>query len=345
MNEGLSRDFESIYAEVKNIIEHTRDNVYKSINSNLVLAYWNIGKIIVEEEQKGSNRAEYGTFLIQTLAERLTNEFGKGFNKSNLKYMRNFYTAFPIRQALLGELSWTHYRLLSSVKNEDARGFYLIETAKNRWSTRELERQINSLLYERLALSKDPDEVKKLSTQGNLIKTSKDLIKDPYVLEFLGIKQQQNFFEKDLEALLISRLQEFLLELGAGFAFVERQKRITVDGDHYYIDLVFYNYILKCFVLIDLKLGKLTHQDIGQIDFYVRYFEKEEKQPGDNPTIGLILCSNKNEAMVKYTLLNESKTLFASKYKLYLPSEEELKKELTRERELIEQEKRLADGK
>lgn len=345
MNEALSRDFESIYVEVRNIIECTRDNVYKSINFNMVLAYWNIGKIIVEEEQKGSNRAEYGTFLIKTLSERLTCEFGKGFTQSNLRYMRQFYIAFPIRHALRDELSWTHYRLLLKVEKEDARSFYLIETAKNRWSTRELERQINSLLYERLALSKDPDEIKKLSTQGNLIKTSKDLIKDPYVLEFLGIKQQQNFFEKDLEDLLISRLQEFLLELGAGFAFVERQKRITVDGDHYYIDLVFYNYILKCFVLIDLKLGKLIHQDIGQIDFYVRYFEKEEKQPGDNPTIGLILCSNKNEAMVKYTLLNESKTLFASKYKLYLPSEEELKKELTRERELIEQEKRLANGK
>jgi len=344
MNEAPSRDFESIYVEVRNIIEHTRDNVYKSINFNMVLAYWNIGKIIVEEEQKGSNRAEYGTFLIKTLAERLTNEFGRGFNKSNLKYMRQFYSAFPIRQALLGELSWTHYRLLSSIEKENARSFYLVETTRNKWSTRELERQMDSLLYERLALSKDPAEVKKLSTQGQLIKTSKDLIKDPYILEFLGIKKQQNFLEKDLEDLLISRLQEFLLELGAGFAFVDRQKRITIDGDHYYIDLVFYNYILKCFVLIDLKLGKLTHQDIGQIDFYVRYFEKEEKQPGDNPTIGLILCSNKNEAMVKYTLLNESKNLFASKYKLYLPSEEELKKELTREREFIEQEKRLANG-
>ncbi len=345
MDEAPSRDFESIYSEVRNIVEHTRDNVYKSINFNMVLAYWNIGRIIVEEEQKGSNRAEYGTYLLKLLAERLTDEFGRGFTLTNLRYMRQFYFAFPIHHALRDELSWTHYRLLLKVEKEDARNFYLVETAKNKWSTRELERQINSLLYERLALSKDPEEVKKLSTQGNLIKTSKDLIKDPYVLEFLGIKKQQNFLEKDLEDLLINRLQEFLLELGAGFAFVERQKRITVDGDHYYIDLVFYNYILKCFVLIDLKLGKLTHQDIGQIDFYVRYFEKKEKQPGDNPTIGLILCSNKNEAMVKYTLLNESKTIFASKYKLCLPSEEELKKELTRERELIEQEKRFTNEK
>ncbi|AKB21735.1 YhcG family protein [Methanosarcina sp. WH1] len=344
MDEILSRDFESIYSEVRHVIENARDSIYRNINFNMVLAYWNIGKIIVEEEQKGSNRAEYGTYLLKLLAERLTDEFGRGFTLTNLRYMRQFYFAFPIHHALRDELSWTHYRLLLKVGKEDARSFYLVETAKNKWSTRELERQMDSLLYERLALSKDPAEVKKLSTQGQLIKTSKDLIKDPYILEFLGIKQQQNFLEKDLEDLLISRLQEFLLELGAGFAFVDRQKRITVDGDHYYIDLVFYNYILKCFVLIDLKLGKLTHQDIGQIDFYVRYFEKEEKQPGDNPTIGLILCSNKNEAMVKYTLLNESKNLFASKYKLYLPSEEELKKELTRERELIEQEKRLANG-
>lgn len=344
MDEILSRDFESIYSEVRHVIENARDSIYRNINFNMVLAYWNIGKIIVEEEQKGSNRAEYGTYLLKLLAERLTDEFGRGFTLTNLRYMRQFYFAFPIHHALRDELSWTHYRLLLKVGKEDARSFYLVETAKNKWSTRELERQMDSLLYERLALSKDPEEVKKLSTQGQLIKTSKDLIKDPYILEFLGIKQQQNFLEKDLEDLLISRLQEFLLELGAGFAFVDRQKRITVDGDHYYIDLVFYNYILKCFVLIDLKLGKLTHQDIGQIDFYVRYFEKEEKQPGDNPTIGLILCSNKNEAMVKYTLLNESKNLFASKYKLYLPSEEELKKELTREREFIEQEKRLANG-
>ncbi|MCO5382311.1 MAG: PDDEXK nuclease domain-containing protein [Methanosarcina barkeri] len=344
MDEILSRDFESIYSEVRHVIENARGSIYRNINFNMVLAYWNIGKIIVEEEQKGSNRAEYGTYLLKLLAERLTDEFGRGFTLTNLRYMRQFYFAFPIHHALRDELSWTHYRLLLKVGKEDARSFYLVETAKNKWSTRELERQIDSLLYERLALSKDPEEVKKLSTQGQLIKTSKDLIKDPYILEFLGIKQQQNFLEKDLEDLLISRLQEFLLELGAGFAFVDRQKRITVDGDHYYIDLVFYNYILKCFVLIDLKLGKLTHQDIGQLDFYVRYFEKEEKQSGDNPTIGLILCSNKNEAMVKYTLLNESKNLFASKYKLYLPSEEELKKELTREREFIEQEKRLANG-
>jgi predicted nuclease of restriction endonuclease-like (RecB) superfamily len=344
MDEILSRDFESIYSEVRHVIENARDSIYRNINFNMVLAYWNIGKIIVEEEQKGSKRAEYGTYLLKLLAERLTDEFGRGFTLTNLRYMRQFYFAFPIHHALRDELSWTHYRLLLKVGKEDARSFYLVETAKNKWSTRELERQMDSLLYERLTLSKDPEEVKKLSTQGNLIKTSKDLIKDPYILEFLGIKQQKNFLEKDLEDLLISRLQEFLLELGAGFAFVDRQKRITVDGDHYYIDLVFYNYILKCFVLIDLKLGKLTHQDIGQIDFYVRYFEKEEKHPGDNPTIGLILCSNKNEAMVKYTLLNESKNLFASKYKLYLPSEEELKKELTREREFIEQEKRLANG-
>jgi predicted nuclease of restriction endonuclease-like (RecB) superfamily len=217
----------------------------------------------------------------------------------------------------------------------------MLESVKNNWSTRELERQINSLLYERLALSKDSEKVLELSTKGQVIQEPADIIKDPYVLEFLDLKESRNFLEKDLEHALIDKLQAFLLELGKGFSFVARQRRITVDGDHYYIDLVFYNYVLKCFVLIDLKVGKLTHRDIGQMDFYARYFEKEEKLDVDNPTIGLILCSDKNETMVRYTLLEGNKQIFASKYKLYLPTEEELKKELEREREVFEVERRL----
>lgn len=243
--------------------------------------------------------------------------------------------------ALRSELSWTHYRLLLRAEKEKARDFYLIETINNKWSTRELERQINSLLYERIALSKNKAEVLELSKKGQIIQKPKDIIKDPYILEFLDLKENKKFLEKELEMALIDKLQQFLLELGRGFSFVARQKRITVDGDHFYIDLVFYNYILKCFVLIDLKIGKLTHKDIGQMDFYVRYFEKEEKQKNDNPTIGLILCSDKNETMVKYTLLEENKQIFASKYKLYLPTEKELEKELIREREMIEIERRL----
>ena len=220
----------------------------------------------------------------------------------------------------------------------------MIESINNNWSTRELERQINSLLYERIALSRDKEKVKELAVKGNEIQTPMDIIKNPYVLEFLGLDENERYLEKNVEKALIDKLQKFLLELGRGFSFVARQKRITLEGDHFYIDLVFYNYLLKCFVLIDLKVGKLTHQDIGQMDFYVRYFEKEEKQREDNSTIGLILCADKNETMVKYTLLEDKKQVFASKYKLYLPTEEELKKELTREKELIEMERRLQDN-
>ena len=223
------------------------------------------------------------------------------------------------------QLSWTHYRQLLKVENENARNFYMHECINSNWSTRELERQINSLLYERLSLSKNKDKVNELSTQGQIIQKPEDAIKDPYILEFLGLKENASYLEKDIETALIDKLKHFLLELGKGFSFVSRQKRITVDGEHYYIDLVFYNYILKCFFLIDLKVGKLTHQDIGQMDFYVRYFEKEIRQQADNPTVGLILCSAKNEVMVKYTLLSDSRQIFASKYKLYLPTEKELK--------------------
>lgn len=233
-------------------------------------------------------------------------------------------------------MTWTHYRLLLRIEKEDARNFYVLETVESNWSTRELERQIGSLLYERIALSKNKDKVKELSTRGHVVQKPEDIIKDPYVLEFLNLRDSRDFMESDLEQGLINKLQEFLLELGKGFAFVARQKRITIDGDHFYIDLVFYNYLLRCFLLIDLKIGKLTHKDIGQMDFYMRYFEKEMKQESDNPTIGLILCSHKNEAMVKYTLLENSNRIFASKYKLYLPSEEELKEELEKEKQLLE---------
>ena len=238
-------------------------------------------------------------------------------------------------------MSWTHYRLLLRIEKEEARSFYLNEAVNSRWSTRELERQINSLLYERLALSKDKWKVLELANEGQLVRTPQDLIKDPFVLEFLNVTEPHTLREKDLEQGLIDHLQTFLLELGRGFAFIGRQKRITIGGDHFYVDLVFYNYLLKCFVLIDLKIGKLTHQDIGQMDFYVRYFEQEEKATDDNPTIGLILCSDKNEAIVKYTLLQESRQIFASKYKLYLPTEAELQRELHDERAKIEFGKRL----
>lgn len=332
---------DAAYGSIAEILEAARTAAYRAVNTVMVQAYWQIGRVIVEEEQKGRKRAGYGQELIAELARRLTTDFGKGFDERNLWFMKQFYLTFPILNAVRSELSWTHYRILLRVEKEEARNFYLNESINSRWSTRELERQMNSLLYERLALSRDKKKVRRLADEGQIVRTAQDLIKDPYVLEFLDVKENSALLEKNLEQTLIDRLQEFHLELGKGFAFVARQKRITVGGDHFYVDLVFYNYLLKCFVLLDLKIGKLTHQDIGQMDFYVRYFEQEEKSRDDGPTIGLILCSDKNEAMVKYTLLHDNRRVFASKYKLYLPTEEELRRELYEGREQIELEKRL----
>lgn len=329
--ENLNKTYDCIRV----ILEEARSSAYRAVNSAMVKAYWQIGRIIVEEEQNGKIRAEYGKALLKELSKRLVIEFGEGFNERNLWHMRNFYNNFPKMNALRTELSWTHYRTLLGIENSGARDFYLIESIKNNWSTRELERQVNSLLYERIALSKDKEKVKTLSKKGQILKEPKDLIKEQYFLEFLDLKEDKSYLEKDIEQALINKLKDFVLELGKGFSFVARQKRISIDGDNYYVDLVFYNFILKCFVLIDLKIGKLTPQDIGQMDFYTRYFEKEEKIKGDNPTVGLILCSDKNETMAKYTLLHEADRIFASKYKLYLPSETELKKELTKERERL----------
>lgn len=334
----------NVYENIKTTIINARNKIYSTINFEMVLAYWNIGKQIVEAQGKDS-RAEYGTRLIEYLSKRLTKEFGKGYNQSNLSRMRQFYLSFPILAALRQELSWTHYRLLLKIEGKEKLAFYLTECAEQNWSTRQLERQINSFYYERLLKTKEKykkevqDEIHKLEPGI----TPKDIIKDPYVLEFLELKENERFREKDIESALINNLQSFLLELGKGFSFVARQKRITIDGDHFYIDLVFYNYILKCFVLIDIKTGKLTHQDIGQMDFYIRYYEEEIKSKVDNPTVGIVLCSEKNNAMVKYTILKENKQLFASKYKLYIPTEEELKQELLRERLLIEMDMRKED--
>ncbi|MBF0559203.1 MAG: DUF1016 family protein [Nitrospirae bacterium] len=334
---------DTAYQSVKLILEDARRKAYSAVNFAMVQAYWDIGKIIVEEEQRGRAKAGYGEYLLQDISERLTKDFGKGFDYSNVKNIRQFYLTFPISDALRSQLSWTHYRLLMRVENESARDFYVGECIAENWSTRQLERQINSLYYERLLSSRYKSrvraEIKKLEPGP----TPHDVIKDPYVLEFLGLKESWEHLEADLEQALIGKLHDFLLELGKGFSFVACQKRITIDGDHFYIDLVFYNYILKCFVLIDLKVGKLTHQDIGQMDFYVRYFEKELKSEGDNPTIGLILCAEKNATMAKYTLLEGSKNLFASKYKLYLPTEKELKEELKREKMYLELEMKKSD--
>lgn len=334
--------FGEIYADIKNTLNEARSKAYSSVNFYMVQAYWNIGRLIVEA-QGGKERAEYGEQLINNLSKELTKEFGKGFTSTNLKTMRKFYLSFQNSHALRDQLSWTHYRLIIKLDGEKKRNFYIDECIKSNWSTRQLERQINSFYYERLLSTQEEsknevrNEIKKLESERNI----NDMVKDPYILEFLNLKENKKFLEKDLEQGLIDNLQEFLLELGKGFSFVGRQRRITADGEHFYIDLVFYNYLLKCFVLIDLKLGKLTHQDIGQMDFYVRYYEKEIKGEDDNPTIGIILCSERNETIVKYSILEESKQIFASKYMLYMPTEEELKREIKRDREILEIEERM----
>lgn len=353
---------DNLYAEIKSILEDARKSAYRAVNFTMVVAYWQIGRIIVEQEQSGEAKAKYGHGLLKELSQKLTEDFGKGYTETNLKYFRQFYLAFPpiekrhapgdelektvtdkkshaVRDELESspslhkELTWTHYRLLMKVENKNARNYYIKEAIAENWSTRALERQINSFYYERIISSGNKEEVQAEATNNtkNLSAQPHDFIKDPYILEFLNIPANSGYLEKDLESGIIQKLQQFLLELGKGFSFVAQQKRISAGEDHFYIDLVFYNYILKCFVLIDLKLGKLTHQDIGQMDLYVRWFEENIKDKTDNATIGIILCSEKNETVVKYSVLKDSKQLFASKYKLYLPTEEELKEELERE--------------
>lgn len=332
---------DNIYKEIKSILEQARNKVYKVANSTMVEAYWNIGRVIVEK-QGGSNKAEYGTALIKNLSKKMTKEFGKGFTVANLKNMRQFYLIFQKSYALRSELTWTHYRLLMRVENENARNFYIEECIKSNWSTRQLERQITTLFYERLLSSKDKEKVsKEIFKLEPQIKKAEDIIKDPYVLEFLDLPENTSFLEKNLEQALIDHLQKFLLELGRGFSFVARQKRITFDGRHFYIDLVFYNYLLKCFVLIDLKVGDLTHQDLGQMQMYVHYFEEEMMNEGDNPPIGIVLCADKSDSIVKYTLSKNETQVFASKYKAYLPSEEELLSEIEKEYNMLKQEEEL----
>ena len=324
-----------LYNRIRRIIETARGNIMRSVNFEMVQAYWQIGREIVEEEQKGKTRAEYGSKVLKQLSVRLTDDFGAGFDESNLRNMRHFYIMYKKRDALRHGLSWTHYRILMRVEKPEARSFYEIESMKNNWSARELERQKGSLLFERLAFSKDKRGLLKLVHKGQELHTYEDMIKDPYVLEFTGLPSQIRFYESELEQALIDNLSRFLLELGRGFTFVARQKRITLDGDHFYIDLVFYNAILKCYVLIDLKIGKLTHQDIGQMQMYVNYYDHDIKLKNDNPSVGLILCEDKKDAVVRYTLSKGNKQIFASRYKLYLPTEEELKLEISRQMKAV----------
>ena len=325
----------TVYQNIRAVLVNARQKVYSAVNFAMVEAYWEIGKQI---EQAVGDRAEYGKGLLQDISRKLSIEFGKGFTVRNLQTMRQFYMAFPNTHTLCAELNWSHYRLLIRLDDETKRGFYGRECIEANWSVRQLERQINSFYYERLlATQKSGQDKVRNEIQTLEPKTTPDyVLKDPYILEFLDLKENRDYLESELEQSLINKLQEFLLELGKGFSFVARQKRITIDGDHWYVDFVFYNYILKCFIVIDLKTSKLTHQDIGQLDFYVRYFDDQIKLPDDNPTLGIILCTDKNEAIAKYSVLSDKDNLFASKYMLFLPTEEELKMELERERLLIE---------
>lgn len=323
---------ETTYDNIRNAIVEAQNKIVRTVNSTLVETYWKIGEQIFKECGE-NDRAEYGKYVINYLAERLTKEFGKGFNRTNLRYMRQFYMAFPIYHALRGELSWTHYRLIMSVENPQARAFYVEECAKCGWSTRQQERQIHSLFYERLLSSHYDESVRNeiytLEPKKEVKPT--DILKSTYILEFLGLEDSNKYHEKELEQAIINNLQKFLLEMGRGFTFVARQKRITLEDDNFYIDLVFYNVILRCYVLIDLKIGKIMHQDLGQMLMYVNYYTEELMNEGDNPPIGLVLGADKNDSVIKYTLKDKER-LFASKYKTCLPTEEELKRELNLEK-------------
>ena len=317
-----------IYEEIKGLLKSARENIVSSINSTMAKTYFLIGKRIVEEEQNGEKRAEYGEELVKNLSLKLTKEFGKGFSKTNLKQMKSFYIAYRKGQTLSDQfrLSWSHYLILMRMENLDERNFYEIEAIENNWSLRELRRQIDSALYERLVLSRDKEKVKSLALKGQIIEKPEDIVKDPYILEFLGLDERSNYSETELETAIINNLEKFIMELGKGFLFQGRQVRFTFDEEHYFVDLVFYNRLLKCFVLIDLKIGKLKHQDLGQMQMYVNYYDRYVKLDDENKTIGIIICRDKNDTLVKMTLPEDNQQIFASRYMTVLPSKEEFKK-------------------
>lgn len=334
---------QSFLENVSEVLAQARKNAKTAVNLAMVYAYYEIGRMIVEEEQNGQNRAAYGKHILQELAKYLSKKYGKGYSVENLKLMRRFYNVYLNDQ--IGEtvftqfanlpavstgrkfyLSWSHYLKLMRINNIDERHFYEIESIKNDWSLTELKRQYNSSLYERIALSKDKDKVYRLALEGQKVEAAEDAVKDPYVLEFLGLKELPEYSESELESRIIDHLQQFLLELGTGFAFIGRQVRFTFDEEHFMVDLVFYNRLLRCFVLFDLKIGELKHQDIGQMQMYVHYYDRKVKLPDENPTIGIILCSDKNNAVVEMTLPEDNTQIFASKYETVLPSKDALKK-------------------
>ncbi|WP_294334099.1 PDDEXK nuclease domain-containing protein [uncultured Chryseobacterium sp.] len=337
MPEGLTN--EQLLKNISALLENARNKVVVAVNQTIVLTYFEVGRMIVKDEQHGESRAEYGKAVLKDLSLHLTKRFGKGFSQRNLEQMRQFYLSYSIPQTLSAEsenintiqqsslikfnLSWSHYLKLMRIKDPNERSFYEIESDKNNWSLRELQRQYDSALYTRLSLSKNKEEILQFAEKGQIIEKPKDLIKDPYILEFLGLSEKPDYSENDLESELIDKLEHFLLELGNGFTFAGRQQRITFEEKHFYIDLVFYNRILKCFVLIDVKIGELRHQDIGQMQMYVNYYDREKRLEDENKTIGIILCQDKSEALVQYTLPENNEQIFASKYFTVLPSKED----------------------
>ncbi|MBI2669302.1 DUF1016 domain-containing protein [Candidatus Woesearchaeota archaeon] len=324
----LSKTYQHLIESVGSLLIEARKKIYSHINQTLITAYWQIGKYIIEFQQQGKEKATYGSQLLDTLALDLGRKYGKGFSRDNLERMRKFYLLFPKSATLSWKLSWNHYCLLMRVEDKQARQFYIMEADKEKWSVRELDRQINSMLFERLSLSKDKKGVLELAEKGQMVNKAEDIVKDPYVLEFLNVGPSEKYTETSLEEAIINNLNDFLLEFGKGFMFVSQQQRITIEDEHFYLDLVLNNRILRCFVILEIKVGKLTHQDLGQLQMYVNYYNQQVKQQDENPTLGILLCADKKEAIVRYTLPEDNKHIFASKYKLCLPTKEELVQEV-----------------
>lgn len=325
---------ETFVGEIRTIIDNARSAAIRSVDFNRVQMYWNIGRRIVEEEQHGKERADYGTYLIKNLAKELEPEYGSGFGVRQLEQSRQFYRTYPIANTLRSQLNWSQYRRLIQIEDPDKREYYELESVNGGWTARETERQINSMLYERLLLSNEKEKVLAVARNQRIPESPTEVIKDPMVLEFLGLERKAAYYEKDLESAIISHIAEFLLEMGKGFSFVARQKRILLEDDEFFADLVFYNRLLRCFVVVELKTGKLTHQDLGQLQMYVNYYDRCEKQEDENPTIGILLCSDKNDTVVKMALPEENSTILASKYQLYLPTTEQLIKEIDEVKQL-----------
>ena len=337
-NRNLSNgNIKEFVDEIRGISDQARNHAARSIDNTRVLMYWNIGKRIFEKEQQGKDRADYGSFLLRTLSKNLAPAYGSGFSVRQLEMCRQFYRTYPIANTLCSQLNWSQYKLLIAIPDKDKREYYQLEAVNEGWSKRQLERQINSMLYERLLMSNDKESVLAVARKERTPESPLEIIKDPMVLEFLGLEKNPAYYEKDLEGALISHIADFLLELGKGFSFVARQKRLLIEDDEYFADLVFYNRLLRSFVVVELKTHKLTHQDLGQLQLYVNYYDRYEKQPDENPTIGILLCTDKNDTAVRLSLPENNKTILASKYQLYLPTSDQLI-------EQINKVKRLADN-